>query len=187
MSVSITAKLNKAANEFQAGESVGFGIRFGQQYYDRETKQKEWTNYDCVVFARQQGQIDFYRQALVEGALVEVLGKRQKVKLFEGNNGTIPTIEILDASIESVNQVGVPQTQPSGNSGQLPPAQPAAQPQSFGSFGGLPPEWQEYKPTAKTKGATLQQVHDHAQINGNLQAAINAGFVEKDVESDLPF
>jgi len=42
MSTTITGKLNKAANEFQAGESVGFGVRVGVQYYDRETKQKEW-------------------------------------------------------------------------------------------------------------------------------------------------
>ena len=92
MSVSITGKLNKPASEFAAGESVGFGIRLGQQYYDRETKQKEWTNYEAVVFAKAQAQIDFYRKALVEGAVVEVLGKRQKIRTFEGNNGTILSI-----------------------------------------------------------------------------------------------
>jgi len=35
MAHSVTVKLNKAANEFQAGDSVGFNVRGGYQYYDR--------------------------------------------------------------------------------------------------------------------------------------------------------
>ena len=99
MSTTITIKLNKAAHEFQAGESTGFGIRGGVQYYDRETKQKEWTNYQCVIFARAQGQVDFYRDNLVEGSIVEVTAKSQKIKQFQGQNGLMLSIELLDASI----------------------------------------------------------------------------------------
>lgn len=43
MATTVTIKLNKPANVFQAGESTGFGIRGGVRYYDRETKQNEWT------------------------------------------------------------------------------------------------------------------------------------------------
>ncbi|AFM76307.1 hypothetical protein F858_gp28 [Escherichia phage mEp234] len=48
MAHSITVRLNKPAREFQAGENIGFNIRAGVQYYDRQTKKKEWTNYSAV-------------------------------------------------------------------------------------------------------------------------------------------
>lgn len=52
MAHSITVRLNKPAREFQAGENIGFNIRAGVQYYDRQTKKKEWTNYSAAVFAK---------------------------------------------------------------------------------------------------------------------------------------
>ena len=100
MSVNIVIKLNRPANEFQAGDGVGFGIGGGVQYYDRATKQKEWTNYKAVVFAKAGNQADFYRQALVEGAIVEVGAKQQKVSEYNGNY----SIEFIDAWIGSINQ-----------------------------------------------------------------------------------
>lgn len=106
MATTITAKLNKAASVFQAGESTGFGIRLGVQYYDRETKQKEWTNYECAVFARAEGQINFYKDALVEGAIVEITAKQEKIKTFDGQNGQSLSIELIDASIGYIGTVG---------------------------------------------------------------------------------
>ena len=120
MSTTITAKLNKAANVFQAGDSTGFGLRLGVQYYDRETKQKEWTNYECAVFARAEGQINFYKSALVEGAIVEVTGKQEKIKTFDGQNGQILSIELIDASIGYIGTTGAaqPAQQSSQNANQ---------------------------------------------------------------------
>ena len=100
MSHSVTVKLNKAASEFNAGESIGFNIRGGVQYYDRKTKQKEWTNYSAVIFTKNSKQIDFYRQALIEGAIVELGGKQLKIDTYNDNH----TIELLDAWIGSINQ-----------------------------------------------------------------------------------
>ena len=100
MSHSICITLNRAANEFQAGESVGFGIGGGVRYYDRVTKQKEWTNYKAVVFAKAQGQVDYYRKCLIEGAVVEVGAKQQKVSEYNGKF----SIEFIDAWIGSINQ-----------------------------------------------------------------------------------
>ena len=117
MAHSITIKLNKAANEFQAGESVGFSVRGGVQYYDHKTKQKEWTNYSAVIFAKAQGQIDFYRSALTEGAVIEIGGKSQKVDVYQGQNGATYTIELQDAWLGMVH-----------NSNQAPMQQ---QPQQF--------------------------------------------------------
>ena len=45
MATTITGKLNKAATQFQAGESTGFGLRLGVKYYDRESKMEQWCNY----------------------------------------------------------------------------------------------------------------------------------------------
>lgn len=58
MAHSITVRLNKPAREFQAGGNIGFNIRTGVQYYDRQTKKKEWTNYSAVVFAKPGAQAD---------------------------------------------------------------------------------------------------------------------------------
>jgi len=106
MGHTVIVKLNKAANEFQAGDSIGFNVRGGVQYYDRKTKQKEWTNYSGVVFAKASGQIDFYRSVLVEGAVVELGGKQQKIDVYQGNNGPINTIEMIDAWLGAIYQTG---------------------------------------------------------------------------------
>ncbi|MCK5616531.1 hypothetical protein KAR91_82475 [Candidatus Pacearchaeota archaeon] len=104
MSHSITVKLNKPANEFQAGEYTGFNVRGGVQYYDRKSKEKEWTNYSAVVFVKNPKQIQFYQSALVEGAIVEIGAKQQKIDIYNGNNGPVHSIEMIDAWIGSINQ-----------------------------------------------------------------------------------
>ncbi|HHZ70465.1 MAG TPA: hypothetical protein EYN54_09380, partial [Methylococcaceae bacterium] len=72
MATTITGKLNKPANVFQAGESTGFGIRLGVKYRDPKTKEDAWCNYSAVIFAKSAGQIQFYQNALIEGSIVEV-------------------------------------------------------------------------------------------------------------------
>ena len=104
MAHSVTVKLNKAANEFQAGDSVGFNIRGGDQYYDRKTKTKEWTNYSAVIFAKAPGQIDYLRSVLVEGAIVPMESKQIKIDVYDGQNGQSLSIEMIDAWIGNVFQ-----------------------------------------------------------------------------------
>ena len=138
MATTITGKLNKAASIFQAGESTGFGLRLGVQYYDRETQQKEWTNYECAVFAKAQGQIDFYKNSLVEGAIVEVTGQQLKIKTFDGQNGQRISIELIDARVGYIGTPGAGQSygqnaqqsnQPQQQQGYNQPQQPQRQPQ----------------------------------------------------------
>ena len=127
MATTVVLKLNKSASEFQAGESVGFGIRGGVQYYDHKTKQKEWTNYSAAVFVRNQAQIDFYRSALVEGAIVEAGGKTQKIEVFDGQNGPVYSIELQDAWLGAIH---APQNaQPQQAAYQQPQQQGGFQPQ----------------------------------------------------------
>lgn len=99
MAHSITVRLNKPAREFNAGESIGFNIRAGVQYYDRQTKKKEWTNYSAAVFAKPGPQADYYRSVLVEGGIVEITGESIKVDVYQGQNGQSITLELLNARI----------------------------------------------------------------------------------------
>lgn len=126
MSTTITGKLNKAATQFQAGESTGFGLRLGVKFYDRETKADQWTNYEAVVFAKAPAQIQFYQSALVEGAIVEVSGDKLKIRQFQGNNGLSLSIELLDAKLGAVF---APQGQAPQQPQQRQAQQPAQSPQ----------------------------------------------------------
>ena len=120
MAISITGKLNKTANKFQAGESLGFGVRLGVKFYNRETKAQEWTNYEAVIFAKQGAQASFYESALVAGAVIEVSGSGCQIKTFNGNNGPVNSIAILDAKLGYV----VESVQPAEQSQQSPQQAP---------------------------------------------------------------
>ena len=124
MSTTITGKLNKAANQFAAGESTGFGIRLGVSYYDRETKQKEWTNYQAVVFAKAPGQIKFYQDVLIEGAVIEVTAEQEKIDVFQGNDGPRYSIDLLNARLGFTH---TPQGQHAPQQQQAPQQQYAPQ------------------------------------------------------------
>lgn len=121
MSHTITGKLNKAATQFQAGDATGFGLRLGVKYYDRETKKDEYCNYEAVIFAKAPAQVQFYQNVLVEGAIVEVSGDKQKIRQFQGQNGLSLSIELLDAKL---GFVFAPNQQPSQQ-----PQRQAQQPQ----------------------------------------------------------
>jgi len=131
MATTITGKLNKAATQFQAGESTGFGLRLGVKFYDRETKSDQWTNFEAVVFAKAPAQVQFYQQALVEGAIVEVSGDKLKIRQFQGNSGLSLSIEILDAKLGAVfapqGQAPQQQRQQQAAPVQQPSQQPAPQ------------------------------------------------------------
>tara|TARA_R110000868_G_scaffold242303_1_gene497826 strand:+ start:1377 stop:1766 length:390 start_codon:yes stop_codon:yes gene_type:complete len=113
MSVSITGKLNRAANIFQAGESTGFGVRLGVKFYNRETKAQEYTNYEAVIFARAGNQAEFYTAMLDEGSVVEISGSGCQIKTFQGKNGPINSIAILDAKLGYVGSGATPPRAPS--------------------------------------------------------------------------
>lgn len=117
MGHTITIKLQKPAREFAAGDSIGFGIRGGVRYYDRKSQKNEFTNYQAVIFAKEGKQAEFYREALTEGAIVEVFGESIKVDVYDGQNGQSITLEFNNARlgfIEAGNKQGKPQQQDSG-------------------------------------------------------------------------
>lgn len=136
MAHTITGKLNKPANQFQAGESVGFNVRLGVKYYNRETKQDDWTNYSAVIFAKNPNQIGYLQQVLVEGAIVSVSGESQRIDQYQGQNGLSLTIELLNARLEyAYNPAGQAQQPAQGYQ------QPAPQYQQTGY--GQAPQYQQ--------------------------------------------
>lgn len=137
MTTTVTGKLNQAASEFQAGESTGFGIRLGVQYYDREAKSKQWTNYECALFSKNSNQVDFLRGNLVEGAIVEVTGQQLKIKQFDGQNGLKLSLELIDAKLGYVHsgQAQAPQ-QPAQQAPQY--QQPAPHAMGYQDVNGNP-------------------------------------------------
>lgn len=168
MAHTITGKLNKAATQFAAGESTGFGLRIGVQYYDRETKTQQWTNYEAVVFAKAPAQIQFYQQVLVEGAIVEISGDKQRIRQFQGQNGLQLSIELLDAKVGYVGTSAAPQNKP--------PQAPAYNQQ---------PQQQAYnQPPQGGYNQAPQQPYNHApaqpQYNQPQQPNV-------DFDDDIPF
>ncbi len=147
MATTITGKLAKAANQFQAGESTGFGIRLGVKYRDPKTKQDEWTNYSAVIFAKAPGQIQFYQSALVENSIVEVTCDQLKIDSFDGNNGPVLSIDMLNARlgyVYSQQQVSAPQINNGGFQQQAPAQQGGFQQQAPQQQAGFQAPQQNY-------------------------------------------
>ena len=128
MGHSVTGRLNKAATQFQAGDATGFGLRLGVKYYDRETKKDEFCNYEAVIFAKAPAQVKFYQDVLIEGAVVEVSGDKQKIRQFQGQNGLSLSIELLDAKLGFVHSPNQQQSS-NGQANQQQPQRQAQQPQ----------------------------------------------------------
>lgn len=166
MGHTVTGKLNKAANQFQAGESAGFGIRIGVKAYNRETQQDEWTNYEAAIFSKQQNQIQFYQNALVEGAIVSINCETLTIKRYQGNLGESLSLGMNNARLEYVNN---PNQQPMNQGGYQ---QPQQQMQSQGGY---------QQPQQRA-----QAPHDHPQ-NRQPQQAPQGGNMMNDFDDDVPF
>lgn len=126
MAATIPFRLNEDAQEFQAGEYTGFGIRTGIKYQDPKTKQDAWTNYKAAIFAKSPAQIDFYRSNLIKGALVVVSSDKLAVETFDGQNGLHTAIKLLNANVEAVTTGRAPDAaqQAYNQAAQAPRVQP---------------------------------------------------------------
>ena len=164
MAITVVGKLGKAATQFQAGDALGFGVRVGVKFYDRESKSDSWTNYEAVIFAKAPAQIQFYQSALVDGAIIEVSGDKCKIRQYQGQNGLSLSIEILDAKLGAVY---APQGQQSNQ--QAPQRQ---QQQGYAQ-----PQQRRQPPPANYQGQMPQQAQ---QQYSNMNPPI-------DFEDDIPF
>lgn len=98
------------------------------KYYDRETKQDQWTNYEAAVFAKAPAQVQFYQSVLVKDSIVELTGDKLAIKQYQGQNGLQLSIQLLDAKlgVAYAPQGAAPAQQPAA---QRPAPQAAPKPQ----------------------------------------------------------
>ena len=134
MTTSVTGKLNEDASEFQAGESTGFGVRLGVQYQDRETKAKEWTNYEAAIFAKHPEQINYLRNNLKKDSVIEVNCEKLKIKTFDGQNGQRLSLEMINASLGYSFNPNYQAAQPQQQTGGFAPQTGGFAPVSTGYF-----------------------------------------------------
>ena len=178
MSHSVTAKLNQAAREHANQNGVTFFVSLGEKNYNFKTKTNEYTNYDAALFAK-DAQIDFYRSALVEGAIVEVSGSGIIVEL-DPTGQYKPKLVIQDAKagfIYSPNGQPAQQPQQGYQPQQQAPQQGgyAQQPQ-----GHRPPPPPQNQPQGAHQ-AYQQQAPQQAPQQGYAPAPIN------DFDDDINF
>ena len=168
MAHTIVGKLNKSANEIPTQSGTGFGIRLGVQYYDRETKKKEWVNYETVIFASQPQQVQFYKDVLVEGSVIEVSGEALKIKQFQGQNGLSLSLEIINAKLGYVHAGQAPQQQQAyqqqpQQQAYAAPQQQYAQPQQYAQQQQQPPQQQAVSPHGQTYNQGFAQPQPQPQ------------------------
>lgn len=134
MSHTVTSKLNKDARQHPMNDGMIFFVSLGEQNYNRKTKAKEWTNYDAALFAS-GGQVGFYQQVLVAGAIISVSGTGIILAKQDGQDANgVPykdKLEIQDAKLVG-NWDG--QAAPQQQAQQAPQQQPQQmqQPQQGG-------------------------------------------------------
>ncbi len=147
MATTITGKLNKAANQFQAGESTGFGIRLGVKARNPKTKEDEWCNYSATIFAKSPNQIQFYQQALVEGSVVEISCDQLLIESFEGQSGTMLSINMINSRLGYVHtgQQQAPQQQQQQQQQYQQQQQQQQAPQQGGFQQQQAPQQQQYQ------------------------------------------
>ena len=138
MSHTVCARLNSAARQHQNTAGTTFFVSLGEKNYDHKTKQNVWTNYDCALFAK-DAQVQFYADALVEGAIVSVSGTG--VILDASNPEYKPKLILQDAKLGFIHSPNSqPSQQPQQNQGfaQQQPQyvqQPQQQPQQSQQLG----------------------------------------------------
>ena len=120
MSHTVTAKLNQAARQHQGQAGTTFFVSLGEKNYNHKTKANEWTNYDAALFAK-DAQVQFYSDALVEGAIVSVSGTG--IILDASNTEYKPKLVIQDAKLSFVHSPQGSQQQPAQGQQRQAPAQ----------------------------------------------------------------
>ena len=169
MGHTVTGKLNKDAKQFAAGEYTGFNIRVGVKFYDRETKDNQWTNYSAVIFSNNQSQIQFLQGALVAGSVVELFGESIKVDAFTKDDGqTLITLELNNARLGYIGTPGQSQQQ-------------SAAPQQ--STQGFAPESPAYSANPDRQGKDRVWTHAELLAQGATIEQIN----KMPIVDDIPF
>ena len=97
----------------QDGQSTMFIIELSEVIKDRQTGNKDYTNYSAAIFAKAGPQADYYQSTLVEGNFVVVTGEKLKVDVSDHNGKQYIKLQIEGARLEGSGYIQ-PQQQQGG-------------------------------------------------------------------------
>ena len=148
----------------QDGQSTMFAVELSEVMKDYQTGEKVYTNYKAVIFAKTQGQIDYYNSVLVEGNFIVVTA--EKLKIDVSPCGQYTKLNMENARLENAGYIAANQSQGQNNqaqSGYAPQQQNAPQ-------GGYQPQnapQQQYQP-APQSAPQQQGGFNPNQANDNI-------------------
>jgi hypothetical protein len=162
MSHTITCKLNKATRQHQNASGMTFFVDLGEKNYNYQTKINEWTNYSAALFAK-DGQIQFYTEALVEGAIIEVSGTGIIIEMPDDPQYK-PRLQIQDAKLGFVHS-GQPAQQ--GGYQQQPAQQTSRAPQQQYQQQQPPQSVAQHQQQAAQQGGPVHQQQNNGVYDPN--------------------
>jgi len=123
----------------QDGQSVLFIVELSEMTKNRQTGEKQYTNYRASLFAK-GGQIDYYNSVLVEGNFIVVSG--EKLTIDVSQCGQYTKLNMENARLNNAGYVGQSQTQvqPQQQYSQAPQQQGGFAPQGQPQQGGFAPQ-----------------------------------------------
>ena len=89
----------------QDGQTTMFIIELSEMIKDRQTGEKNYTNYSAAIFAKSQAQIDYYNTSLVEGNYVVVNCEKLKVDVSESNGKQYIKLQMENARLEGAKYI----------------------------------------------------------------------------------
>lgn len=183
MSHSITAKLNQAAREHQNDKGATFFVSLGEKNYNFKTKENEWTNYDAALFAK-DNQIQFYRENLIEGCVIEVSATGIVVDASDPNYK--PKLMLQDAKLGFINNMGAkPAQQAPQQGGYQQQPQQAPRQQAQGDF--TPQPNHQAQPRVQQQGGGYQQQAPQQGGYQNQSERVAPQEPAIDFDDDTPF
>lgn len=104
----------------QDGQSTMFIIELSEVIKDRQTGEKQYTNYSAAIFAKSPAQISHYQSTLVEGNFVVVNGEKLKVDVSDSNGKQYIKLQLENAKLEGSGYIASNQQANAGFQQQAP-------------------------------------------------------------------
>ena len=181
----------------QDGQSTMFIVELSEMIKDRQTGDKQYTNYSAAIFAKSPAQIDYYTTSLVEGNFVVINCEKLKVDVSESNGKQYIKLQMEGARLEGAKYIENNQQQNQGgfaNQQQQPQQyqqqqapQQQQQPQAQGGFNQQAPQ-QQAKPNQQGSYNQQPQPQQQGGFNQQNQAPkVNPQEPTIDFDDDIPF
>ena len=145
----------------QGNEATMFIIELSEMIKDRQTGEKNYTNYSAAIFAKSPAQIDYYNTSLVEGNYIVVNCEKLKVDVSESNGKQYIKLQMENAKLEGAKYVEAKQ----GGFQQAPAQQSGGfqqqAPQQTPNQGGFVNQGQQQRPMNQAMAQNGIQPNNH--------------------------